>query len=101
MEVLSLCVARGGYRSGRKVAQFIAEWELVVRSHGREISIAEFHDWWKDSQATAYRRLAEFRALFPELGPQGKPDDLMRPLLADLAAGAKAKADMPLVVPAC
>lgn len=100
MEVLALCVNRGGYRRGRKVAQFIAEWELAVRSIGREISAEEFAAWWQDHRATAFRKLAEFRELFPELGEHGKPDDLMGPLLKRLAIGHPgALSDLPLEVP--
>jgi hypothetical protein len=99
MEVLALCVNRGGYRQGRKVAQFIAEWELVVRDLGREISPEEFGPWWKDHRATTYRKLGEFRELFPELGHQGKPDDLMGPLLKRLAQGKSIDVDVPLAVP--
>jgi hypothetical protein len=101
MEVLTLCVNRGGYRHGRRVAQFIAEWELAVRSIGRNITAEEFGAWWKDSPATAYRRLAEFRQLFPELGQHGKPDDLMGPLLTQLMAASFGQevGDVPLVVP--
>jgi hypothetical protein len=77
MDVLALCVNRVGYREGRKVAQFIVEWEMAARSLGRNISADEFAAWWKDGRATAFRRLARFREAFPELGEHGKPDDLM------------------------
>jgi len=100
MEVLALCVSRGGYRRGRKVAQFVAEWELVVRSHGGPIEVADFAAYWHDHLATAYRRWAEFRELFPELGEQGKPDDLMRPLLRSLWRGPAPAREFPLEVPA-
>lgn len=98
MEVLALCVNKGGYRRGRKTAQFIAEWELAVRSIGREISAEEYAEWWKEGRSTSFRKLAEFRALFPELGEHGKPDDLMRPLLEQLARG-ELVGDTRLVVP--
>lgn len=99
MEVLALCVNKGGYRRGRRVAQFIAEWELAVRDHGRGLSAEEFARWWRESPATAYRRLAEFRELFPELGDHGKPDDLMGPLLERLSAGVDLNVDVGLEVP--
>lgn len=76
-DVLALCVQKGGIRKGRKVAQFIVEWELATRSYGRQISAEEFARWWKEGPATTYRRLALFRELFPELGERGKPGDLI------------------------
>ncbi len=100
MAVLALCVDRGGYKTGRRVAQFIFEWELVVRSIERDVSAEEFAGWWKVGNATAYRRLADFRGLFPELGERGKPTDLMRPLMAQLAAGEATEPDVGLAVPA-
>jgi hypothetical protein len=100
MEVLALCVNRGGYRRGRKIAQFIAEWELAVRSNGAAIEVADFAEYWGDHLATAYRRLAEFREAFPELGEHGKPDDLMRPLLRSLSRGRVPAGDVALEVPA-
>lgn len=81
------------------MAQLIAEWELAVVSIGREISTEEFADYWRDHRATAYRRVARFRELFPELGEHGKPDDLMGPLLERLRQGEDL-ADAGLAVPA-
>lgn len=87
--MLALCINRGGYRKGRRVAQFIFEWELVVRANAGATTVDEFASWWRVGLATAYRRLAEFRELFPQLGPHGTPNDLMHPLLAVLLdAGA-------------
>lgn len=76
-DVLALCVQKAGWREGRKVAQFIVEWEMAAASHGRKISADEFAAYWKDHRATAFRRLDRFRQAFPELGEHGKPDDLM------------------------
>lgn len=101
MDVLALCINRGGYRRGRRVAQFIAEWELVVRSERGDITAETFAAWWREGNATAYRRLAEFRQLFPELGDRGRPSDLMEPLLHYMETGRSADTkDFQLVVPA-
>jgi hypothetical protein len=85
--MMGLCVDRAGFRRGARLAEFITEWEMCVRAHAGPIGIEEFAHWWKDSPRTAYRRLKDFRAVFPELGAHGTPQDLMRPLLARLAAG--------------
>jgi hypothetical protein len=68
-------------RKARKVAQFIAEWELVVRDQGGAITVEEFGKWWRESPATVYRRLSQFRELYPDAQ---HPHDLMGPLLRDL-----------------
>ena len=77
MDVMALCVQKVGWREGRKVAQFVFEWEMAARATGRKISADEFAAYWKDSRSQAFARLARFRDAFPELGEHGKPDDLM------------------------
>jgi hypothetical protein len=89
-----VCIKRLGYRRGAVCAEFIAEWEVGVRAHGGPLTAEEFAAWWKDSRATTYRRLQDFRRAFPELGPKGLPSDLMAPLLKQLA-GASTEADAP------
>lgn len=100
MAVLALCVERAGYQKGARVAQFVYEWELVIRSTRGPITAEEFAAWWKIGNATAYRRLAEFREVFPQLGQRGMPHDLMRPLLRRLEAGEDVADDVGLAVPA-
>lgn len=87
-----LCVQRAGFKEGRKVAQFIVEWEVATAAIGRRITAEEFSDWWRESPATTYRHLARFRTAFPELGERGMPGDLMTvsPAAARLPAGALA-----------
>lgn len=85
LQVLALCVARTGYREGTALAQFIFEWEGYVRRHGAPITI---EDWPTGRKRTGYRRLATFRATFPELGEDGTPQDLMGPLMGRLAKEA-------------
>lgn len=85
IKVLTLCVARTNYREGTALAQFIFEWEGYVRDHGGPITIEE---WPEKRKRTGYRRLATFRATFPELGDEGTPQDIMRPLLDRLVREA-------------
>jgi hypothetical protein len=101
MGLLAVCVDRRGYRVGARVAQFVYEWEMAVRSIKRPITAEEFAAWWKIGNATAYRRLVEFRDTFTELGERGFPHDLMRALLDRLAAGDDlGDEDVALAVPA-
>jgi hypothetical protein len=85
IQVLALSVARSNYREGTALAQFIYEWERYVRQAGGPITI---EDWPEPRKRTGYRRLATFRVVFPELGEDGTPQDLMRPLLDRLVAEA-------------
>lgn len=100
--LIGVCVDRGGYRRGARVAEFVMEWEVAVRKHAGPVGIEEFARWWRESRMTAYRRLAEFRELFPELGQEATPNDLMRPLLDAIASGVtdwQAWDAIPLEVP--
>lgn len=90
IQVLALCVARTGYREGTALAQFIFEWEGEVRRRGGPITI---EDWPEKRKRTGYRRLALFRATFPELGDTGTPQDLMRPLLEGFVTEADRAAE--------
>jgi len=93
IEVLDLCVKRGGWRKGPLVAEFCAEWLLAERELGPDMLPEAFGEWWKDRDVrTAYRRIAAFRELFPELGEQAYPRDLVaeasRPPATVKVAGA-------------
>jgi hypothetical protein len=88
-EMIGVCVDRAGWRQGPRIAQFVTEWEVCVRKNGGPISTDEFASWWHESRPTAYRRLAEFRVAFPELGEHAFPHDLMRPLLDRQAVRAE------------
>ena len=88
LDLVAVCIARaGGLRAGRRMAQFITEWEVAVRANGGPVSADDFAGYWRESRMTSFRRLAEFRNAFPELGPQAFPHALMAPLLERLAAG--------------
>ncbi len=66
--VLELCVARAGLLKGAKLAEFVCAWAIATRSVGHTLGIEEFSEWWAEgySRRTAYNRLREFRAVFPE-----------------------------------
>lgn len=85
-QLIAVCIERGGYLRGARMAEFITEWEVAVRKHGRAIGIEEFAHYWKASYRTAYRRLADFRELFGDVyGPDATPSVMMGPLLDRLA----------------
>jgi hypothetical protein len=51
-----------------RVATFISLWGLALDDVGRdELSVDEFAEWASESRATAFRRFAEYRELWPEV----------------------------------
>lgn len=77
-DLILVCVQRAGYLAGPRLALFVAEWALAEAELG-EIGPEEFNEWWRaGSKRTVYRRLAELREAFPEVGPGGTPAALAR-----------------------
>lgn len=51
-----------------KVQTFISQWAMASQAMGEPIAdVREYAEWWRMPQSTAYRHLAQFRELFPEL----------------------------------
>ena len=60
-------IARIGPRATYKVMVFVASWGIFMRKEGRPPeTVDEFADWWKISQATAFRDQALFRKALPD-----------------------------------
>jgi hypothetical protein len=75
ISVMNLCVARAieqhgmikGGRVGGRMAAFVIEWAQYQRDTGESPGNAlAFSKWACIPKTTAYRRLEEFAALFPE-----------------------------------
>jgi hypothetical protein len=49
-----------------RLAGFIVLWALAIEDLGPELGAEAFVEWSFESRATVYRRLADFRELFPE-----------------------------------
>lgn len=50
-----------------RVASFVALWGLALYDLGRdELTVDEYAEWASESRATAFRRAAEYRELWPE-----------------------------------
>lgn len=64
--VMEVCVAKKGVLKGARVASFIVSWCIASQALGREITLEEYADWWKESERTAYRHQADFREVFPQ-----------------------------------
>jgi len=69
--------------AGRVVA-FVCTWALARQELGRDLTVGEYIEWCGEPPRTPYRRLAEFRDLWPEYGT---PNELAALLLAHSARG--------------
>jgi len=68
-------VSRVGFRRGTKALSILAAWAIAEARAGHEItSIQEFGKFWRQSTATAYRDVHEFRLAFPRFDT---PRDLL------------------------
>jgi hypothetical protein len=70
--IMEVCIARKGVLKGSRVCSFIVSWCLASQALGREITLEEYREWWRESERTAYRHQADFRQVFPHL-PNPQP----------------------------
>jgi hypothetical protein len=57
---------RVGLRRAFRALTFMAAWDTARRSLRHEtLTLAEYAEWWRESEATAYRHQALFREAFP------------------------------------
>lgn len=76
--LIQLVVDRAGIGTETyRLIVFIHEWAMAEAERGERIGIEWFAAWSPGSNRTAYRRLAEFRQAFPELGDTGTPSDMI------------------------
>lgn len=68
--VMEVAVAKRGPIKGARVVQFVVQWAIASQALGREITLEEYADWWKESERTAYRHQAAFREVFGIPTPQ-------------------------------
>lgn len=79
----SVAIERVGVRKGGRVLAFAMEWGLVVQELKRRPTVEEFAEFWKVSNATAYRDQARWRETFPEFDT---PSDAWAVLGVDLTS---------------
>lgn len=56
----------GSLRTTYRVGLLIQQWAVCRRDLGRRPEVTEYAAWWKISERTAYRQLADFAQAFPE-----------------------------------
>jgi hypothetical protein len=79
--VMEVCVARAGVMKGARVQAFISCWVIASQRLGRPITLADYADYWKENERTAYREQARFREVFPGMEtPQPIADSVIREL---------------------
>lgn len=78
-----VAIERGGFRAASRVLSFAMEWGIVVQELKRRPTVEEFAEFWKVSNATAYRDQARWREVFPEFDT---PSDAWAVLGIDLTS---------------
>lgn len=71
-------VRTGGLRATYRVGMLIQQWAIVHRDLGRRPTVAEYANWWKVTERTAYNQLADFAKAFPD---EHGPDRIAEALL--------------------
>jgi hypothetical protein len=90
--LMELCVARAtgdptslreavaAMPKGLRVATYIVEWAVALHA-GCEPEVRAVAAWWREPEATAYRRNRDFRELFPG---DANPERLARQLVGSV-----------------
>jgi hypothetical protein len=92
--LLALCAAAAGGRwrdaaKGTRVCLFIVQWSMTAHELEREPTVTEYIEAGWEKERSAWRHLAEFRELFPQLDtPQ--PFVPLLPATDDVAAALTA-----------
>ncbi len=68
--LLQVAVARHGMRKGYGVVSFILAWAIVCESLERPITLDDYVEWWRVSEATGFREQQRFRLTFDHPTPQ-------------------------------
>jgi hypothetical protein len=64
--LLELAYARTGRMlTAARVLAFVVAWAVVREELGREPTVEEYAEWWREPERTAYDQLETFREVFP------------------------------------
>lgn len=93
--LLEHAISKVGVYKGARVCAFIVQWTIASNALGREISLAEYAEWWREQERTAYNHQREFRQAFPPLQTPQPLADLALVKQAALARGVQGIATLP------
>jgi hypothetical protein len=65
--LLDHAIAHAGIVKGARICAFITQWTIASQAIGREITLAEYAEWWDQKERTAFHHQAEFRSVFAPL----------------------------------
>ena len=67
----------GSLRKSAQVTAYISAWAVARRELGRDPSVEEYAEYWRESRRTAFRDQERFRQAFPNLDTPGPIVDVM------------------------
>jgi hypothetical protein len=91
---------RRSFRTAVVVADFVVEWQALSSfvADGERLTVSRYIAEAGVVDRTAWRRIASFRELFPELGEDATPDDLERYRVVGDAAGELADVELSTLI---
>lgn len=75
----------GSMLKAARVVAFIQAWGIVRLDLGREPTVEEYAEWWRESRATVYRHQALFRQCFTRCQTPAPVLDLLERARAERA----------------
>jgi hypothetical protein len=76
--IIEVCLARAGVMKGARVASFNSLWAIASQRLDRPITVADYAEYYGESERNVYRHLASFREVFPALDtPQAIADEVI------------------------
>lgn len=84
----------GSVVKASNVVAFMVSWDVCRRSLGHEPTVAEYSEWWRQSERGSYKELARFREVFPDERNPSRILDLVADEW-DRSRGVKALGDVP------
>lgn len=93
--LLGVAYARtGSVVKAANVISFMVAWDICRQSLGHEPTVAEYSEWWRQTERGSYKELARFREVFPDERNPSRILDLVADEW-DRSRGAKALGEVP------
>lgn len=65
-ELVHFMYSKAGMRKALRIVEFLSLWGVLADELGREPTRQEFLDYWDESPATYFRRLEQWRMVWPD-----------------------------------